>query len=62
MVSKNENIMIKINISWLNQKIQTMLKNIFNCNIDERELCRMQQGMIELENVKEILKYNNNND
>ena len=39
-----------------------MLKNIFNCNIDERELCRMQQGMIELENVKEILKYNNNND
>ena len=62
MVSKNENIMIKINTTWLNQKIQTMFKNIFNYNIDEMELCRIQQGMIELENVKEILQYYNNDD
>ena len=62
MVSKNENIMIKINTTWLNQKIQTKFKNIFNYNIDEMELCRIQQGMIELENVKEILQYYNNDD
>lgn len=39
-----------------------MFKNIFNYNIDEMELCRIQQGMIELENVKEILQYYNNDD